>query len=482
MLTINIMDLATENQRLREEIAQLREEIGQLRQRNKELEALLGQNSRNSNWPSSRDKSRTKKRTRSLRSKSGKKAGGQKGHPGHTLEMREKPDNTERYRPSQCHHCQSPFAEDQRAVAVDKRQVHDLPPMQLVVTEHQAETLLCRQCGQMSQGAFPEDVASPVQYGPRIQQLVVYLKQEQFIPYDRSRQFLADLFAVNLSPGTLENVMARAASRLQPLMASIKKALIASAVVHFDESGFYIGGRRHWLHTAGTASLTYYYAHSRRGRKATDAMGILPDFLGRAIHDFWSAYRQYTRCDHGLCNAHHLRELTALVENEQQEWPVRFIWFLLGAKQAVEAARQSGATALPQAKVAQIERIYVRLVQAALQANPPPPGGWPRGKRGRVKKTKARNLAERLAAHRPEVLAFVYDFKAPFDNNLAERDIRMLKVQQKISGCFRSQAGADDFCTVRSYTSTMRKQGVSVWLALGSIFSGDILLPDLTPV
>jgi transposase len=367
-------------------------------------------------------------------------------------------------------------------MVVDKRQVHDLPPLQMVVTEHQAETLLCRACGQMSQGAFPEDVVSPVQYGPRIQQLLIYLKQEQFIPYDRSRQFLADLFAVNLSPGTLENVVARAADRLRPVMDSIKTVLIASAVVHFDESGFYIAGQRHWLHTAGTASLTYYYPHCRRGRQATEAMGILPHFLGRAIHDFWSAYRQYTQCDHGLCNAHHLRELSAVVENEQQTWAVRFIWLLLGAKQVVAAARHSGATALPPAKVTQIERIYTRLVQVALQANPPPPGGWPTGKRGRVKKTKVRNLAERLDAHREEVLAFVYDFKVPFDNNLAERDIRMLKVQQKVSGCFRSQAGAADFCIIRSYISTMRKQGVSVWLALGSVCSGHILMPDLTPV
>lgn len=482
MLIIIAMDLAIENQYLREEIAQLREEIAQLRQRNQELEALLGQNSHNSNWPSSRDKSRQKKRTRSLRPKSEKKAGGQAGHEGHTLEMQAKPDHIAHHRPSQCDHCQTPFGEQQRAVAIDKRQVHDLPPLHLVVTEHQAETLICGACGQMTSGIFPKEVVSPVQYGPRLQQLMVYLKQEQLIPYDRSRQFLADLLGVNLSPGTLENAVTRAADRLQPVMAAVKNSLIASDVVHFDESGFYIGGKRHWLHTAGTATLTYYYPHVRRGRKATDAMGILPAFLGRAIHDAYPTYQLYTRCQHGLCNTHHLRELTAVVENEQQVWALRFIWFLLAAKQAVAAARQSGATALSPAKLAQIERLYTQLGQAALQANPPPPGGWPKSKRGRVKKTKARNLAERLVTHRAEVLAFVYDFKVPFDNNLAERDIRMLKVQQKISGCFRSQRGAEDFCTIRSYISTMRKQGVNVWLALGSVFSGDILIPDLTPV
>lgn len=211
-------------------------------------------------------------------------------------------------------------------------------------------------------------------------------------------------------------------------------------------------------------------------------MDILPHFRGTAIHDHWSAYFQYEQCRHGLCNVHHLRELTAIVENDKQPWATRFQWLLLGAKRAVERARLAGLSTLPQQKVLQIERLYSRLIHAALQANPPPPTGWPKGKRGRVRKTKARNLAERLHKHAAEVLAFVYDFNVPFDNNLVERDVRMLKVQQKISGCFRSPGGADDFCAIRSYTSTMRKQGISVWAALASAISGDILMPVLTPV
>lgn len=301
-------------------------------------------------------------------------------------------------------------------------------------------------------------------------------------PYDRSRQFFADLFDLNLSPGTLQNIVARAAKRLRPVVAQIKTALTAGHTLHCDESGFYIGGGRHWLHVAATKTLTCYYPHRRRGSQATTAMGILPHFRGRAIHDFWSAYYRHEQCDHGLCNAHHLRDLTAIAENDNQAWANRFKWFLLSAKQVVDQARLAGASALPPSKVAQIERICDQLITAALQANPPPPGGWPRGKRGSPKKTKPRNLAERFDKRRHEVLAFVYDFKVPFDNNLAERDIRMLKVQQKISGCFRSPAGAQDFCTIRSYLSTIRKQGVSVWAALGSLFSDNILMPDLTPV
>ena len=476
------MDNQQENEQLKRKIQELEIALQAAQRQIAELTALLNQNSRNSHWPSSRDKSRKKKRTKSLREQSDKKSGGQKGHPGQTLTMSETPDTVAIHRPETCQHCQQPFQDEQRAVAVDKRQVHDLPPLKIVVTEHQAETLCCSQCRQLSQGTFPHDVVAPVQYGSGIQQLVVYLKTEQFIPYERSRRFLADLFALNLSPGTLQNIIGRTAQRLQPVVNQIKTALIAGSILHCDESGFYIGGQRHWLHVAATKTLTCYYPHARRGSKATDAMGILPDFRGTAIHDFWSAYRQYQECRHGLCNVHHLRDLTAVAENDNQAWANRFKWFLLSVKQVVAQAQLADETVLSQPKVSQIERIYDQLIQSALQANPPPPGGWPKGKRGRAKKTKPRNLVERLDKHRHEVLAFVYDFKVPFDNNLAERDIRMLKVQQKISGCFRSQEGAEDFCTIRSYLSTIRKQGVSVWSALGSVFSGNILMPDLTPV
>lgn len=476
------MDYQQENEQLKQRIQELETALQAAQRQVAELTALLNQNSRNSHWPSSRDKSRKKKRTKSLRRKSDKKPGGQKGHQGHTLKMSDKPDMVSVHRPRPCQHCQQPFPDEQRAVAVDKRQVHDLPPLQIVVTEHQAETLCCRHCHQLSQGTFPPTVVAPVQYGPGIQQLAVYLRSEQYIPYDRSRQFFADLFDLSLSPGTLQNIVARTARRLRPVVACIKATLRVGHILHCDESGFYIGGQRHWLHVAATKTLTCYYPHPRRGSKATNAMGILPRFRGTAIHDFWSAYRQYQACRHGLCNVHHLRDLTAVAENDNQSWANRFKWFLLSAKQAVDQARLTEATALPSPKVAQIERIYDQLIELAFLANPPPPGGWPKGTRGRAKKTRPRNLAERFDKHRHEVLAFVYDFKVPFDNNLAERDIRMLKVQQKVSGCFRSQMGAKDFCTIRSYLSTIRKQGISVWFALGSVFSGNVLVPDLTPV
>ena len=473
------MDQQQELEQQRQRINELETALAAALQQIAELTARLKQNSRNSHWPSSRDKSRQKKRTKSLRRKSDKKAGGQKGHPGHTLKRSDSPDEVQSHRPEVYHFCQQPFSQEQEAVAIDRRQVHDLPPLQIGVTEHQAETLSCGHCHQLSQGSFPAEVRAPVQYGAGVQQLAVYLKTEQFIPYERSRRFFADLFGLSLSPGTLQNMVTRAAKRLHPVVEQIKTALITAPVLHSDESGFYIGGQRHWLHLAATQQLTCYYPHRKRGNLATNAMGILPTFEGWLIHDFWRPYYRYQQCQHGLCNVHHLRDLRAVADNHDQSWASRFAWFLLATKRQVEQARLSGLKSLPKEKVAQVERLYDRLVAIAHQANPPPPGGWQQGKRGRPKKGKPRNLAERFQKHRQDVLAFVYDFKVPFDNNLAERDIRMLKVQQKISGCFRSQSGAEDFCTIRSYLSTMRKQGVSIWTALASLSSDDILMPAL---
>lgn len=475
------MDLRTENEQLKQENQELREMLEIALERIEQLEAQLGQNSRNSNWPSSRDKGRKKKRKQNLRRQSDKKTGGQPGHEGYTLKFSQEPDKIERHRPEVCLHCKQRFVAEQPAVERNQRQVIDLPPLQVEVTEHQVEQLVCCKCGQVSAGEFPEGVTQLVQYGPGVKSLAVYLKSQQLLPYGRTQQILADLFGLSVVQGTLENFMNAAANKVVPVNEKIKVGLIAADVVHYDESGFYIGGKRQWLHSASTPRLTYYAPHSSRGNKALKATGIMPHFGGVAVHDNWSAYWPYEQCQHALCNVHHLRELNAIEENFTQPWATRFKIFLLSAKTAVEQAKAAGEQALPQAKQDQMNRLYTKLVSAAHKANPPPPEGWPKGARGRPKKTKPRNLAERFDRRREAVLAFVFDFKVPFDNNLAERDIRMLKVQQKISGCFRSTLGAQSFCAIRSYISTMRKQGFSVWLALNSLFSGPILQPAYSP-
>lgn len=474
-------ELRAENERLKKENKELGQQLKAALERIAYLEGQLGQNSRNSNWPSSRDKGRKKKRKQNLRPKSDKKAGGQAGHEGHTLAFAAAPNQVLVHRAEKCAHCDQVFTGEPAVVGLKRRQVIDLPPLEVLVTEHQVEQVQCPNCGQTSEGQFPLGVSNPVQYGPGVKSLAVYLKSEQLLPYGRSQQLLADLFGLSIRQGSLENFISAAASKVEPVNDQIKAGLLAAEVVHCDESGLYIGGQRQWLHSASTPSLTYYVPHPSRGKKGLEAAGILPDFRGVAVHDNWSAYWHYEQCQQALCNVHHLRELNAIEETFHQPWATRFKWFLLSAKAAVEQAKAAGHQSLPQAKLDQIVRLYTKLVSAALKANPPPPQGWPKGARGRPKKTKPRNLAERLQLRQQAVLAFVYDFKVPFDNNLAERDIRMLKVQQKISGCFRASHGAHAFCAIRSYISTIRKQGLSVWLALNSLFSASILEPAYSP-
>jgi transposase len=475
-------DLRQENKRLKQENQELRERLTVAEAQIKQLTELLGQNSRNSNWPSSRDKNRQKRKSKSLRPKTGRKAGGQTGHKGHTLEFNPTPDVIETHRPVQCEHCQAPLTDDIVAEKVAKRQVFDLPPLRFITIEHQVETVACSCCGATTSADFPADVTNPVQYGSQVKRLAVYLRTEQFIPYERSRQMMADLFELPVSTGSLQNFVKTGYEQVKPATAAIKEAVIAAEVANADETGFYINGKRHWLHTVSTPELTYFAPHQRRGRAATDEIDILPQFRGKLVHDNWATYFIYQLLTHALCNVHHLRDLTAIIENDGQQWAEWMITFLLAAKQLVEDARNAGETALSPEAIERIHQLYDAIVVLGFAENPLPEAKPPPKKRGKTKKTKARNLIERFHKHKDAILCFVHDFKVPFDNNLAERDIRMMKVQQKISGCFRSQEGAEQFCHLRSYISTIRKQGLNVWEALGSLFDDDVLMPHLTPI
>ena len=472
--------LRQENQELRDLLKQVTEKLAVAERKIEQLTQQLGQNSRNSNWPSSRDKSRPK--PKSLRQKSGRKAGGQAGHKGNTLAFNPEPEEIETHRPNQCQHCHTPLIAEAEVSGVSKRQVIDLPPLQYVTTEHQAETLICSCCGETTTGEFPADVTNPVQYGSQVKRLAVYLRTEQFIPYERERQLLADLFELSISTGTLQNFLEKAAEQVKPATEIIKEAVAKAEVGHADETGFYINGDRVWLHTVSTPTLTYYEPHENRGYKATEAIGILPKFTGTLVHDAWATYFKYQELVHALCNAHHLRDLTAIVENDSQRWSNLMIACLLSAKQLVDEAVQAGKPTLSSEHIERIHQLYEALVGLGFEENPLPNTPATPPKRGRPKKTKSRNLVERFQQHKSAILRFIHDFKVPFDNNLAERDIRMMKVQQKISGCFRSWQGAEQFCSLRTYISTIRKQGLNVWDALGSLFEDDVLIPSLTPV
>jgi transposase len=296
----------------------------------------------------------------------------------------------------------------------------------------------------------------------------------QLLPYRRTRELLADLLGQPLAEGTLQAALLEAAQQLAPTSQAIRQAVQQAEVSHFDETGFYVAGKRQWLHVAATSELTYYAHHDKRGRRASEAIGILPEFSGIAIHDGWPAYLGYS-CQHGLCNAHHLRELTFLEEEEQLGWAGKLKRLLVEMKTAVAA----GQSALSASQRQSFVRRYGRLLRQGLagESQKEPPAS---GKRGKKKQSKAKNLLDRLQQYRRETLRFMVDFRVPFDNNLAERDLRMMKVQQKISGCFRSEAGAGIFCRIRSYVSTMRKQGHNVLTVLKSVFAGQPIAPALT--
>jgi transposase len=458
-----------------EVINALQDSVALLTLRVKQLEDRLGKDSHNSSKPPSSDGFK-KPNPKSERGKSDRKTGGQKGHPGRTLEFADKADTVVVHRPDFCQDCGTPLAEVLSS-ETKRRQVWDLPALKLVVTEHQTPICTCPACGKRNCSAFPEAVAQPVQYGPGVKSLTTYLMHFQLLPYERVVTLMEDLFDSPLSEGTLLGATQQASAALTQVEEAIVSALKSAPHLHLDETGQRIGGKLHWLHVTSTSRLTYYKSHKKRGKAALEAIGILAGFCGRAIHDGWSAYRSYA-CSHSLCNAHHLRELTAVFEQQQQEWAAQMKALLLQMKQAVEKAREAGQVCLHPLRECAFWGRYRRLLKAGYKANPPPVTN---GKPGRDKQGSARNLLLRLDQNQSAVLAFLSDFSVPFDNNLAERDLPMMKVKQKVSGGFRSQEGADAFNRIRGYISTLRKQGHKVLSALHDVFSGKPLMPELTP-
>jgi transposase len=449
------------------------QEIMDLADRVQALENQIAKNSSNSGKPPSSDG--LKKKPKSLRHQSGKTSGGQRGHAGHRLETATNPKYVKVHPVTHCEYCQAPLAE----VTVDsyeKRQVFDLPVVALEVTEHQAEIKTCPVCGQVNEAAFPTEITQATQYGPRVRTQMVYFNEYQFIPLERTTEVIADLYQQPLAEGSVVAADVAVADHVAPVNQKVKIHLTQTEdPVCFDETGARVGGKLNWLHSASTEQATYYEIHAKRGSDAMDAIGILPDRTGWSIHDYWKAYLKYTQAKHSLCNAHHIRDLIFITECEGQPWAAEMLDWLLTIKQSVETAKDQGQTGLSEEQITGFQHGYDRIVAVGLLANPP--SERTKGKRGRVKQSFAKNMLDRLRDHPEKVLAFMNDFKVPFANNLAERDIRMVKVQQKVSGGFRSGDGAKVFCQIRSYISTARKNGQPILEALYQALVGTPYVP-----
>lgn len=466
--------LREENRTLKALVAELlplKEQLAQAKARIKDLEDRLAQDSRTSSKPPSSD-GLTRLPRRSRRP-SGKRPGGQAGHAGHTLCMLEQPDEVVRHRPKVCSQCGEDLSAVPGSVA-ERRQVLDVPEIRLVAQEHQIEAIYCPTCHSTSLGSFPATVSAPVQYGPHLQALAVYLHQGQLLPTARTCEALAALCGCQISEATLIQWSELAAERLAPTVERIAELIVASPLQHGDETGIRVYGMLHWLHVNCTRFLTHLSWHAARGREAMDEIGIWPRFAGRGMHDRLASYDAYG-CAHSICGAHLLRDCAAVAEQEQQPWAAEMHDFLLDLHDACQEWRLLHLSAVPAIERDDWVARYFEILAAGYAAQPPPPASSTGSRKGRPKQSKAKNLLDALMARADQVLALLDDLRIPFTNNQAERDLRWAKVQQKISGTFRSATGVTAFCRIRSYLSTMQKQGHPMLTALSAVFHGQPL-------
>ena len=453
-------------------------ERDELSKRNEELSRRVGLNSTNSSKPPSSDGLKRKRRTarspeRERRKLLGRKPGKQKGAPGHHLAMTSQPDRIVELLPAVCEKCSGSLVEHAGEEGTERRQMIDPPaPSGLEATEYRATKLRCAECGHVTRPAFPEWVKAPVQYGPRMHARVNYLAVHQYVPFERMAEYFREAYGAKVSVGTLVAMVKRGGERVQPALEAIKRELLKAAVVNVDETGGHVGGKLKWVHGAATERLTLLGIDDRRGVVGIKALGVLEEMTGIVIHDAWSSYwnDEFKKVGgHGLCNAHHLRELLAVTDFDGQQWSGGMAYLLREMLAKRNVAMEAGRTELESEQVKAFEDAYDRVIREGWREN--------RRRKGKCQKSKAANLLLRLEEHRGEVLRFLHDFAVPFTNNEIEGDLRMTKLHEKISGGWRSMDGARAFLAVRSYLATARKQGQGMLEVMTAAFEGRPWMP-----
>jgi len=464
-----IRQLTSQVHELTSQVHTLTSQVHQLTARVHELEGQLAKNSSNSGKPPSTDGPAKPKRTNSLRGKTGKKPGGQLGRKGSNLRPVSNPHKVEVHSPKICTGCKTSL-EEVAAVGMDKRQVFDILPISATVTEHRTETKVCPCCGKQNRAEFPKSVNAFTQYGERVKALAAYFLHQHLIPFKRVAQLFEDLFDIPLSPGTCTSMDRKLYKNLEIFEKNLKIHLLASKVLHLDETGVRCNKKLHWIHVTSSETATFFCLHGKRGSEAIEEIGILPLYRGSVVHDHWHCYFSYQQVKHGLCNVHHLRELKFVYEEEKSLWAKEMTDLLLKGKKMTDKAKAEGKATVAIEDIALIEKEYNHLILKAglvyldtAQAEHPPDGI---GRAGF-------NLWKRFMKKMNEVLYFMRDLAIPFSNNLAEQDLRIEKVKQKISGCFRTFFGGLISCRVRSYISTARKQGWHVIDALAEAVVGN---------
>jgi len=490
--------LTKENALLKDELEILKKTVAALTAKVEELEAKSKKNSKNSSKPPSSDGMKKPKATQSMRETTGRASGGQKGHPGANLELKDQPDEVVVLQLKDICECGGKIQVNEGII--EKRQVTDIEPSKVITIEYRAKEGKCEICGKVHKASFPEGLNAAAVYGPGIQAVLTYMINYQHLPLERAAEFAKEIYGIDLSQGTIIRASKEVFDKLEEVDPLIKEEVINSDVAGFDESGMRVAGSLHWLHCAATKDAVYYTIHKKRGKEGMDAAGILPNFKGTAIHDHWKVYYKYTNCAHGECNAHHLRHLVFLSDVMGQVWATEMICLLLRIKAHVDYSRLFDANELGGEDIEKYEGMYRAVIASGAEAigiaNPygavDPDQNQDNTididnsttvssvKTKRRKKTESERMLIRLAQYEQETLMFMYDFDVPFDNNITEASIRMPKLHQKISGCFRTKDGADVFARIRSFIGTAKKKGKNIMEGIRAALDGhgaDFLYP-----